>query len=251
MSVKVQLIHQQWDDIRKVLRVTQRKLNNNNNLSLMNCVPINNSQDQVQREGNYSDNELEFYNSNSNALLLIKDTCRNTRRKFYLSQKRRELSSQNDQEFYSQLQSRREQAKKQRILYSNIKNFEKAIKQITTPKLSMTRPSTKTRQNSQEIQLNKINQTKLNQSDSNKRNKAGPIETHYGYTSSHQKQIKNNSNNFWPRIKTPALENKDNITQILKKRFKKQKDLSLDICCFNYESLSLLNQAKTPTLYYQ
>ncbi|CAK77790.1 unnamed protein product (macronuclear) [Paramecium tetraurelia] len=251
MSVKVQLIHQQWDDIRKVLRATQRKVNNNNNLSLMNCVPINNSQDQVQREGNNSDNELEFYNSNSNALLLIKDTCRNTRRKFYLSQKRRELSSQNDQEFYSQLQSRREQATKQRILYSNIKNFEKAIKQITTPKLSMTRPSTRIRQNSQEIQLNMINQIKLNQSDSNKRNKAVPIETHQGYSSSHQKQIKKNSNNFWPRIKTPALDNKDNITQILKKRFKKQNDLSLDICCFNYESLSLLNQTKTPTLYYQ
>ncbi|CAD8058453.1 unnamed protein product [Paramecium primaurelia] len=249
MSVKVQLIHSQWDDIRKVLRATQRKLTNSNNLSLTNCAPI---QDQVQkREANYSDNELEFYNNNPHALLLIKDTCRNTRRKFYLSQKRRELSSQNDQEFYSQLQSRREQVKKQRILYSNVANFEKAIKQITTPKQGMTRLSTRMRQHSQEIQPNKTNQFKLNQLDTNKINKVIPNETHYGYSSSHQTQIKKNSNNLWHRIKSPALENKDNFTQILKKRFKKQNDLFLDISCFNYESLSLLNQAKTPTLYYQ
>ncbi|CAD8158751.1 unnamed protein product [Paramecium pentaurelia] len=248
MSVKVQLIHQQWDDIRKVLRATQRKLTTSNNLSLTNCAHTNKSNDQVQKEANFSDNEQDFYNSNPNALLLLKDTCRNTRRKFYLSQKRRELSSQNDQEFYSQLQSRREQAQKQRILYSNITNFEKAIKQITTPKLSLTRPSTRVRQNSQEIQLNKIKQNYI---DSNKNNKANPNEIQYYNLSSDKKHVKKNSNNFWHRIKTPALDNKDNITQILKKRFKKKNDLSLDICCFNYESLRLLNQSKTPTLYYQ
>ncbi|CAD8070150.1 unnamed protein product [Paramecium sonneborni] len=251
MSVKVQLIHQQWDEIRKVLRATQRKLTNSNNLSLTNCIPTNKSQDQVNKEANLSDNEWEFYNNNPNALLLLKDTCRNTRRKFYLSQRRRELSSQNDQEFYSQLQSRREQVKKQRILYSNVTNFEKAIKQITTPKLSLTRPQTRFRQNSLEIQLNKNSQIRQNSMDVNKTNKVIPNETQCGYFNSDRKQAKRKTNNFWYRIKSPPQDKKDNITQVLKSRFKKKNDISLDICCFNYESLSLLNQTKTPTLYYQ
>ncbi|CAD8074704.1 unnamed protein product [Paramecium sonneborni] len=251
MSVKVQLIHQQWDEIRKVLRATQRKFTISNNLSLTNCIPINKSQDQAKKEANFSDNEWEFYNNNPNALLLLKDTCRNTRRKFYLSQRRRELSSQNDQEFYSQLQSRREQVKKQRILYSNVINLEKAIKQVTIPKSSQTRPSTRVRQNSQEIQLNKNNQMKQNQMDKNKTNKVIPIENQQGQLNSDNKKAKRNSNNFWHKIKTPTNNNKDHMNQILKKRFKNNNDMSLDICCFNYESLSLLNQVKTPTLYNQ
>ncbi|KAM3138786.1 hypothetical protein pb186bvf_009165 [Paramecium bursaria] len=127
MNIQLRLV-QQLHDIRKVIQQSEKKKNKQNPISIIHSHQ-NRSQNNELPQIYESQPESENY-----SILFLKDTTRNTRRSFYLSRKKRQQSFQRDEEFFSNVSGRREQAQKTKILYSNMTGIDRAIKQIKSNK---------------------------------------------------------------------------------------------------------------------